>query len=200
MYIHFKRFLDICISAMILLVFSPLLLITSVLIRMNMGKPVFFHQIRPGKNERTFSVCKFRTMRDAYDKNGNPLPDAERLTKLGKFIRTTSIDELPQMFNVLKGDMSLIGPRPLLVEYLPLYNARQRRRHEVRPGISGLAQVNGRNAISWEEKFEYDVQYVENFGFMMDAKIFYKTILNILKRKDISASGEATMHKFTGNK
>lgn len=200
MYIHFKRFLDICISATILLVFSPLLLITSVLIRMNMGKPVFFHQIRPGKNERTFSVCKFRTMRDAYDKNGNPLPDAERLTKLGKFIRTTSIDELPQMFNVLKGDMSLIGPRPLLVEYLPLYNARQRRRHEVRPGISGLAQVNGRNAISWEEKFEYDVQYVENFGFMMDAKIFYKTILNILKRKDISASGEATMHKFTGNK
>lgn len=200
MYIHFKRFLDICISAMILLVFSPLLLITSVLIRMNMGKPVFFHQIRPGKNERIFSVCKFRTMRDAYDKNGNPLPDAERLTKLGKFIRTTSIDELPQMFNVLKGDMSLIGPRPLLVEYLPLYNARQRRRHEVRPGISGLAQVNGRNAISWEEKFEYDVQYVENFGFMMDAKIFYKTILNILKRKDISASGEATMHKFTGNK
>ena len=165
-----------------------------------MGKPVFFHQIRPGKNERIFSVCKFRTMRDAYDKNGNPLPDAERLTKLGKFIRTTSIDELPQMFNVLKGDMSLIGPRPLLVEYLPLYNARQRRRHEVRPGISGLAQVNGRNAISWEEKFEYDVQYVENFGFMMDAKIFYKTILNILKRKDISASGEATMHKFTGNK
>lgn len=199
MYIHFKRFLDICISAMILLVFSPLLLITSVLIRMNMGKPVFFHQIRPGKNERTFSVCKFRTMRDAYDKNGNPLPDAERLTKLGKFIRTTSIDELPQMFNVLKGDMSLIGPRPLLVEYLPLYNARQRRRHEVRPGISGLAQVNGRNAISWEEKFEYDVQYVENFGFMMDLKIFFQTILNILKRKNISAAGEATMHKFTGN-
>ena len=160
MYTYFKRFLDFSIATIILIILSPLLLIASVLIRINMGKPILFRQMRPGKNEKIFTVYKFRTMRDTHDKNGKLLPDAERLTQLGKFIRTTSIDELPQMFNVLKGDMSLIGPRPLLVEYLPLYNARQRRRHEVRPGISGLAQVNGRNAISWEEKFEYDVQYV----------------------------------------
>ena len=199
MYTYFKRFLDFSIATIILIILSPLLLIASVLIRINMGKPILFRQMRPGKNEKIVTVYKFRTMRDTHDKNGKLLPDAERLTQLGKFIRTTSIDELPQMFNVLKGDMSLIGPRPLLVEYLPLYNARQRRRHEVRPGISGLAQVNGRNAISWEEKFEYDVQYVENFGFMMDLKIFFQTILNILKRKNISAAGEATMHQFTGN-
>ena len=199
MYTYFKRFLDFSIATIILIILSPLLLIASVLIRINMGKPILLRQMRPGKNEKIFTVYRFRTMRDTHDKNGKLLPDAERLTQLGKFIRTTSIDELPQMFNVLKGDMSLIGPRPLLVEYLPLYNARQRRRHEVRPGISGLAQVNGRNAISWEEKFEYDVQYVENFGFMMDLKIFFQTILNILKRKNISAAGEATMHKFTGN-
>jgi undecaprenyl phosphate N,N'-diacetylbacillosamine 1-phosphate transferase len=164
-----------------------------------MGCPIFFRQLRPGLNEKIFSIYKFRTMTDDRDTNGNLLPDNERLKGFGKTLRTTSIDELPQLFNILKGDMSFIGPRPLLIEYLPLYNSEQKKRHDVKPGITGWAQVNGRNAISWEQKFKLDVWYVENLTCKLDCKIWYMTFLKVLKRSDISSDTHATMEKFRGD-
>ena len=194
-----KRVLDILGAAIGLIVFSPILIVISLMIRREMGSPVLFRQTRPGRHGKPFQMIKFRTMRDAIDADGRPLPDAERLTKLGRFLRASSIDELPELWNVLKGDMSLVGPRPLLMEYLPLYSSEQARRHEVRPGVSGWAQVNGRNAISWDEKFALDVWYVDNRSLWLDLKIIWLTIRKVIKRDDISAPGEATMSKFTGN-
>ncbi len=165
-----------------------------------MGTPILFRQLRPGYKEKIFGIYKFRTMTNEVDENGELLPDEERLKGIGKFIRTTSLDELPQLFNVLKGEMSFVGPRPLLVEYLPLYNEEQKRRHDVLPGITGWAQVNGRNAISWEQKFEYDLWYVDNQSFLLDVKILWMTFLKVIRRKDISSSSSATMEKFKGEK
>jgi lipopolysaccharide/colanic/teichoic acid biosynthesis glycosyltransferase len=170
------------------------------MIRFNMGSPILFRQTRPGQNARLFEMVKFRTMRDAYDRSGNPLSDAERLTAMGRFLRSTSLDELPELWNVLKGDMSLVGPRPLLIEYLPLYSPAQRRRHDVRPGVTGWAQVNGRNAIGWDEKFALDIWYVDNHDFWLDMKILWMTVLKVINREDIAQTGEATMSKFEGNK
>ena len=194
-----KRAFDILSAAIGLIVFSPILIVISLMIRSGMGSPVLFRQTRPGSHEKPFQMIKFRTMRDAVDADGRPLPDAERLTKLGRFLRSSSIDELPELWNVLKGDMSLVGPRPLLMEYLPLYSPEQARRHEVRPGVTGWAQVNGRNAISWDEKFALDVWYVDNRSLWLDLKIIWLTIRRVIKRDGISAAGEATMSKFTGN-
>lgn len=193
-----KRFLDVIGATVGLLLLSPILIAVSLLIWRQMGRPVIFRQIRPGRHGQAFQMIKFRTMRDARDKNGHPLPDTERLTRLGRFLRSSSLDELPELWNVLKGDMSLVGPRPLLMEYLPLYSVKQARRHEVRPGISGWAQINGRNAISWDEKFALDVWYVDNRTLWLDLKIIGLTIRKVLKREGISAVGEATMPKFTG--
>ncbi len=196
----FKRLFDLIIAFLGLFVLSPLfLLITLLLIIANSGHP-FFTQTRPGKNAHLFKVIKFKTMNDKRDKLGNLLPDAKRLTPVGKFIRKTSLDEIPQLINVLKGDMSLIGPRPLLVEYLPLYNKEQSRRHEVKPGITGWAQVNGRNAISWEQKFEYDIYYVDNCSFVLDMVILIKTIEKVFKSEGINQQGQATAEKFMGSK
>lgn len=182
-----------------LILLSPLFLCTMLLLAIaNKGAGVFFTQDRPGKNERIFKALKFKTMTDERDANGNLLPDAERLTKVGRFIRSTSIDELPQLINILKGDMAFIGPRPLLVQYLPLYSEEQHRRHEVTPGMSGWAQVNGRNTISWTKKFEYDVYYVDHIGLRMDIKVFFTTIKNVLMRKDINSITAATMEAFNG--
>lgn len=192
--------LDILGALTGLLLFSPVLFVTALLIWRQMGSPVFFRQSRPGRNCKPFEMIKFRTMRDAIDADGRPLPDAERLTKLGRFLRSSSIDELPELWNVLKGEMSLVGPRPLLMEYLPLYSPEQARRHEVRPGVTGWAQVNGRNAISWDEKFALDVWYVDNRSLWLDLKIIWLTIRKVIKRDGISAAGEATMSKFTGNR
>lgn len=194
-----KRALDILGAAIGLIVFSPILIIISLKIRREMGSPVLFRQTRPGRHGKPFQMIKFRTMRDEIDTDGRPLPDAERLTKLGRFLRASSLDELPELWNVLKGDMSLVGPRPLLMEYLPLYSPKQARRHEVRPGVTGWAQVNGRNAISWDEKFALDVWYVDNRSLWLDLKIIWLTIRKVIKRDGISAAGEATMSKFTGN-
>lgn len=195
----FKPLCDKVLALVLLLVLSPVILGAMLLLAIaNRGK-VFFTQDRPGKNEKIFKVIKFKTMNDRKDAAGNLLPDAERLTAVGRFVRSTSIDELPQIFNVLKGDMSFIGPRPLLVQYLPLYSAEQRRRHEVTPGISGWAQVNGRNAISWTRKFELDVWYVDHISLATDLKVFWLTIYNILRRKDINQVGQATMEVFNGN-
>lgn len=194
-----KRALDILGAAIGLIVFSPILIVISLMIRREMGSPVLFRQTRPGLYGKPFQMIKFRTMRDAIDTDGRPLPDAERLTKLGHFLRSSSLDELPELWNVLKGEMSLVGPRPLLMEYLPLYSPEQARRHEVRPGVTGWAQVNGRNAISWNEKFVLDVWYVDNRSLWLDLKIIWLTIRKVFKREGISAAGEATMPKFTGN-
>jgi len=194
-----KRIIDILGASVGLLLFSPVLAIVAYRIRREMGSPVLFRQTRPGRHGKPFQMIKFRTMRDAIDADGRPLPDAERLTKLGRFLRSSSIDELPELWNVLKGDMSLVGPRPLLMEYLPLYSPEQARRHEVRPGVTGWAQVNGRNAISWDEKFALDVWYVDNRSLWLDLKIIWLTIRKVIKRDGISAAGEATMSKFTGN-
>ncbi|NCP65869.1 MAG: sugar transferase [Paraglaciecola sp.] len=194
-----KRVLDISISAFVLLVFLPILLLLTVLIRIKLGSPILFRQVRPGKNAVPFNMLKFRSMSSATDAQGQLLPDAERLGAFGQFLRSTSLDELPGLLNVLKGDMSLVGPRPLLMDYLPLYNSRQRRRHEVKPGITGWAQVNGRNAISWDQKFEYDVWYVDNQSVFLDVKILVMTAFKVIKRSDINQSGEATMGKFTGS-
>lgn len=193
-----KRLFDIFASFFGLLVLSPVIAIVAWKIRKNLGSPVLFKQVRPGKDGKPFQMVKFRTMRDAVDAAGNPLPDSERLTPFGNWLRSTSLDELPELWNVLIGDMSLVGPRPLLMEYLPLYNAEQYRRHEVRPGVTGWAQVNGRNAISWEEKFKLDVWYVNNQSFWLDIKILWLTVKKVLVRDGISAEGEATMTKFTG--
>ena len=194
-----KRLLDIIIAAAALVLLSPVLLLLAWQIRRKLGTPVLFRQVRPGRGGIPFVMYKFRTMRDAADENGRPLPDAERLTPFGRKLRAASLDELPELWNVLKGDMSLVGPRPLLMEYLPLYNAEQRRRHLVRPGITGWAQVNGRNAISWPEKFRLDVWYVENRSLLLDAKILFLTVKKVLGRSGINSEGEATAAKFTGN-
>ena len=194
-----KRILDILGAAIGLIVFSPIMIVISLMIRREMGSPVLFRQTRPGRHGQPFEMIKFRTMRDAIDTDGHRLPDGERLTKLGKFLRASSLDELPELWNVLKGEMSLVGPRPLLMEYLPLYSPEQARRHEVRPGVTGWAQVNGRNAISWDEKFTLDVWYVDNRSLWLDLKIIWMTIRRVIKRDGISAAGEATISKFTGN-
>ena len=194
-----KRLLDIIIAAAALVLLSPVLLLLAWQIRHKLGTPVLFRQVRPGRGGIPFVMYKFRTMRDAADENGRPLPDAERLTPFGRKLRAASLDELPELWNVLKGDMSLVGPRPLLMEYLPLYNAEQRRRHLVRPGITGWAQVNGRNAISWPEKFRLDVWYVENRSLLLDIKILFLTVKKVLDRSGINSEGEATVTKFTGN-
>ncbi len=193
-----KRVFDILGAGIGLLALSPVLLAVALMIRRRMGRPVFFRQVRPGLHGRPFEMIKFRTMRDAADAEGNPLSDSERLTRLGRFLRSSSLDELPELWNVLRGEMSLVGPRPLLMEYLPLYSPEQARRHEVRPGITGWAQVNGRNAISWDERFALDVWYVDNRSLRLDLRIIWLTVRKVLKREGISAAGEATMPKFTG--
>lgn len=200
MYKHFlKRIFDFLAAFFGLLVLSPVFLVVTVaLFFANRGKPFFF-QARPGKNEKIFKIVKFKSMNDKKDRQGNLLPDAERLTSVGSFVRKTSLDEIPQLINVLKGDMSLIGPRPLLVHYLPLYDDFQKRRHEVRPGITGWAQVNGRNALSWEDKFERDVWYVDHLSFGLDIKILFLTVKKVFVREGISQDGQATMTPFTGN-
>lgn len=194
-----KRFFDIVLSALGLLVLSPIIAIVAWQIRNKLGSPVLFRQVRPGRDGQPFEMIKFRTMRDAVDEQGNPLPDFERLTPFGNFLRSTSLDELPELWNVLKGDMSLVGPRPLLMEYLPLYSAEQYRRHEARPGVTGWAQINGRNALSWEDKFKLDVWYVDNQSFWLDIKILFLTVKKVVVRDGISADGQATMTKFTGS-
>lgn len=195
-----KRLFDIVVSLTALVILSPILVAVAYLVKKNLGSPVLFRQVRPGLHGKPFEMIKFRTMRDAVDQAGHPLPDSERLTSFGKMLRATSLDELPELWNVLKGEMSLVGPRPLLMEYLPLYDERQSKRHQVRPGVTGYAQVNGRNAISWEQKFELDVWYVENRSFWLDIKILFKTVKKVFLKEDISAEGEATMAKFEGSK
>ena len=195
---YIKRPQDMLCALLALIVLSPILLITAFLVRVKLGSPVIFKQERPGLNGKIFILYKFRTMTDERDSEGNLLPDEERLTKFGKLLRSTSLDELPELLNILFGDIAVVGPRPLLVEYLPRYNVEQRRRHEVRPGLSGLAQVNGRNAISWEDKFKYDVQYVDHVTFIGDWKIILKTVLNVIKRDGINSETAATMEVFMG--
>ena len=195
----FKRLFDIIASASGLIFLSPVFLILIYLIRKNLGEPVFFTQERPGKDGKPFKMIKFRSMRDAVDQDGNPLPDSERLTPFGKKLRATSLDELPELWNVLKGEMSLVGPRPLLMSYLPLYNEFQNRRHEMRPGVTGWAQVNGRNALSWDEKFAHDIWYIDHYSFWLDMKILFLTVKKVFIKEGISAEGEATMTYFTGN-
>jgi lipopolysaccharide/colanic/teichoic acid biosynthesis glycosyltransferase len=194
-----KRLFDFLVSLLLIVVFLPLLLILALAVRLMLGRPVLFRQVRPGLHGKPFEMIKFRTMRDAFDEHGKPLPDSERITPFGRFLRSTSLDELPELWNVLKGDMSLVGPRPLLMEYLPLYSEEQYRRHEVRPGVTGWAQVNGRNAISWEEKFKLDVWYVDNQSLWLDLKILLLTLKKVLVRDGISAEGQATMERFRGN-
>ncbi|MGH8436285.1 MAG: sugar transferase [Pseudomonas sp.] len=195
-----KRLFDIAASSCGLLLLSPAIAIVAWQIRRKLGTPVLFRQVRPGFDGKPFEMVKFRTMRDAVDASGNPLPDAERMTPFGSFLRSSSLDELPELWNVLKGDMSLVGPRPLLMEYLPLYSCEQYRRHEVRPGVTGWAQINGRNALSWEEKFKLDVWYVDNRSFWLDLKVIFLTIKKVMVRDGISAEGEVTMPKFAGSK
>lgn len=194
-----KRCLDFLLSLAALIILSPVLLLVAILVRCRLGSPILFKQKRPGLHEKIFCMYKFRTMTDAKDADGNLLPDEVRLTKFGKLLRSTSLDELPELFNILKGDMAIVGPRPLLVQYLPRYNERQHHRHDVRPGFTGLAQVNGRNSISWQEKFEWDVRYVENVSFLMDLRIIAKTVKVVLKRDGISSETSATMEEFRGN-
>jgi lipopolysaccharide/colanic/teichoic acid biosynthesis glycosyltransferase len=195
-----KRLLDVLVTALALACLGPLLLVLALLVRLKLGSPALFRQERPGRHGRPFMMVKFRTMTDEQGPDGAPLPDALRLTPFGRFLRSTSLDELPELWNVLKGDMSLVGPRPLLMEYLPLYSGEQARRHLVRPGITGWAQVNGRNAISWEDKFKLDVWYVENRSLWLDIKILSLTVKKVLIRDGISAEGDATMPRFTGSK
>lgn len=196
---YIKRPLDFCLSLCALIVLSPILLVLTVLGALMMKGNPFFTQLRPGKDEKIFKLIKFRTMTCEKDKDGNLLPDDKRLTKYGKFLRSTSLDELPELINILKGDMAVVGPRPLLTEYLTLYNDAQHRRHEVRPGLSGLAQVNGRNAVTWEQKFEYDVKYVDDITFFGDMKIIIVTVLKVLKRDGITEENNVTVEKFTGS-
>lgn len=195
----FKRIFDFCIALLALVLLAPVILIVSLLIAVKLGHPVFFRQTRSGINGDPFNMVKFRTMVDARNENGQLLPDAERMTRFGSFLRKTSLDELPELWNVLKGEMSLVGPRPLLMEYLPLYSKQQFRRHEVRPGVTGWAQINGRNAISWDEKFKLDVWYVDHQSFLLDMKILFLTVKKVLARDGVSGEGEATMSRFTGN-
>lgn len=202
---YVKRILDVIISAISLVVLSPVLLIVAILVRIKLGSPVIFRQERPGRIDRKsgkeiiFSLYKFRTMTDQRDEEGNLLPDEVRLTRFGKLLRSTSLDELPELYNILRGDMSIVGPRPLLVKYLPLYSEEQRHRHDVRPGITGLAQVNGRNSISWEEKFEWDIKYIEKLSFYEDLKVICKTISVVFKKEGISSDSSVTMEEFKGS-
>jgi lipopolysaccharide/colanic/teichoic acid biosynthesis glycosyltransferase len=195
-----KRGFDLFAALLGLILLSPVIAVIAWNIRKKLGSPVLFRQVRPGHNGKPFEMIKFRTMRDAHDVNGEPLPDSQRMTAFGSFLRSSSLDELPELWNVVKGDMSLVGPRPLLMEYLPLYSAEQYRRHEVRPGVSGWAQINGRNAIEWDEKFKLDTWYVDNQSFWLDMKVIFLTIKKVLVRDGISAEGEATASKFTGSK
>lgn len=195
---YVKHILDITLSGVAIIVLSPVMGVTAILVKKKLGSPVIFKQKRPGKDEKIFTMYKFRTMSDERDEKGELLPDSIRLTKFGKMLRSTSLDELPELFNIFKGDMSIVGPRPLLTQYLPLYNEKQKRRHEVRPGLSGLAQINGRNAITWEQKFNYDVEYVERVSFILDVSIVLKTIIKAFKQEDINAGSEATMEVFKG--
>ncbi len=194
-----KTLFDKTLALFLIILFSPIYILVSLLILWKMGSPILFRQKRPGKDEKIFGIYKFRTMTNEKDADGNLLPDEQRLVGIGKFIRSTSLDELPQLFNVLRGEMSFVGPRPLLIEYLDLYNEKQKRRHNVKPGITGWAQVNGRNAISWEQKFEYDVWYVDHQSFWLDMKILWMTFLKVVQRSDISSNTSATMEKFEGS-
>lgn len=194
-----KRLFDIVFSCAGLLILSPVILVVALLIRRKLGSPVLFRQTRPGLNGKPFEMIKFRSMLDAYDEQGQPLPNEQRLTRFGKRLRSTSLDELPELWNVLKGDMSLVGPRPLLVDYLPLYNETQHRRHEARPGVTGWAQINGRNAISWEEKFKYDVWYVDNQSFWLDIKILFLTVKKVFMHEGISHANDVAMPRFRGS-
>jgi undecaprenyl phosphate N,N'-diacetylbacillosamine 1-phosphate transferase len=194
-----KRLFDITLALLLIVLFSPFYIFVFFMILFNMGRPILFRQLRPGYKEKIFGIYKFRTMTNDVDKSGVLLPDEKRLQGVGKFIRSSSLDELPQIFNVLKGDMSFVGPRPLLVEYLPLYNQEQKKRHDVKPGITGWAQVNGRNAISWEQKFKYDIWYVNNQSFLLDMKILWMTFLKVVQRSDISSGKSVTMEKFRGS-
>lgn len=193
---YVKRILDFTLSLLALIVLSPIMLILYILVRIKLGNPVIFKQMRPGKDEKIFKLYKFRTMTDAKDEQGNLLPDEQRLTKFGKFLRSTSLDELPELINIIKGDMAIVGPRPLLVQYLEFYNEEQRHRHDVRPGLTGLAQVSGRNSLTWEEKFKQDIEYINHLTFINDVKIIFKTIGKVFKREGISQDGEATMERF----
>lgn len=195
-----KRIMDILVASAALMLLAPPLLLLSVLVRISFGSPVLFRQVRPGLHGRPFMMVKFRTMTDERGEDGELLPDAQRLTAFGRFLRASSLDELPELWNVLRGEMSLVGPRPLLMEYLPLYSPEQARRHEVRPGITGWAQVNGRNAVSWEERFKLDVWYVDHSSLWLDLRILWLTVRKVIVREGISAQGEATMPRFTGNK
>lgn len=197
---YIKRSIDFVLSLIAIIILSPVLAIVALLVRIKLGGPVLFKQKRPGLNEKVFTMYKFRTMTDERDSEGELLPDEVRLTKFGKTLRSTSLDELPELFNILKGDMAIVGPRPLLVQYLPLYNDRQKKRHCVKPGITGYAQVNGRNSITWEEKFEYDVYYVYNITIALDINVFFKTIEIVLKRDGINSDSDATMEDFKGSK
>ncbi|AOZ97439.1 sugar transferase [Butyrivibrio hungatei] len=197
---YVKRIIDILLSLVVIVLFFWLYLIVAVLVRVKLGSPVIFRQPRPGKDEKVFNLYKFRTMTDARDKDGNLLPDEDRLPEFGKKLRATSLDELPEFFNILKGDMSFVGPRPLLVKYLPLYNEEQRHRHDVRPGLTGWAQVNGRNLLSWEDRFEKDVFYVNHISFLMDLKIVFMTVAVVFRHNDINSATDATMEAFTGTK
>ena len=197
---YIKRLIDIVLSLLVLIPFCWLYLILAILVRVKLGSPVIFRQPRPGKDGKVFNLYKFRTMTDAKDENGNLLPDEDRLPEFGKKLRATSLDELPEFINILKGDMSFIGPRPLLVKYLPLYNEEQKHRHDVRPGLTGWAQVNGRNLLSWEDRFEKDVYYARNISFLFDLKIFFMTIAVVFKHDDINSATDATMEAFTGTK
>lgn len=194
-----KRLLDIVIASTALVLLSPLYFYVAHKVKKNLGSPVLFRQVRPGLHGKPFEMIKFRTMKDALDEQGNPLPDNERLTPFGKMLRSTSLDEMPELWNVIKGDMSIVGPRPLLMEYLPLYNKEQAKRHDVRPGMTGHAQVNGRNAISWEQKFKLDTWYVENRSLWLDFKIMLQTVKKVIAKDDINETGEVTMTKFTGS-
>lgn len=196
---YIKRILDFILSLIALVILSPIILVIAILVRIKLGSPVIFKQKRPGLNEKIFTLYKFRTMTDAKDENGNLLPDNIRLTKFGKILRSTSLDELPELFNILKGDMSIVGPRPLLVKYLSLYNKSQKHRHDVRPGFTGWAQCNGRNALSWEEKFDLDIYYVNHVSFFIDVKILFKTIKIVLLREGISSDTSVTMEEFRGS-
>jgi len=195
----FKRWMDVFLAGVALILLSPILALVALLVRTKLGSPVLFKQDRPGREEKIFTMYKFRTMTDERGEQGNLLPNHVRLTKFGRLLRSTSLDELPELFNILKGDMSLVGPRPLLIEYLPRYNQKQKRRHEVRPGLTGLAQIRGRNTISWEEKFNYDVYYVEHLSFCLDCKILVETFLKVFKREGVNKSESLTMEKFKGS-
>jgi undecaprenyl phosphate N,N'-diacetylbacillosamine 1-phosphate transferase len=196
---YYKRLMDFILSLCALIVLSPVLLITALLVRVKLGSPVLFKQKRPGLNEKIFMICKFRTMTDESDESGNLLPDEIRLTRFGKILRSTSLDELPELINIVRGDMSIVGPRPLLVQYLPLYNEHQRHRHDVRPGLTGYAQINGRNAISWENKFDLDVKYKQNITFLGDCKIIFKTVAKVFEQEGINSESAATVEDFKGS-